>query len=400
MPLAPLMSTAARGAAEQARQTRQERKSRLSVPLILLTIDVATIVCAVLLGVRLLASQPQSKTAWLIALIAFAMACGVLLGRQEYGYWMPTALRIDLGGLAWSLDLARNLTPGLFMLLCFDLFTEQERFPRWLLVAWAVQLALDEPGRALIPSSWTYARFATQAAPAFLQALFAGFALYWTLADWRFDLVETRRAIRALTLAVGGGLIIAGGLLTQVLIDPASHASYIAHEVLSVADLAVVAFVLFRVTDGDVARYLGIDGAGPTVRRRPAAEAGPDPALARLTALLEEERVYEREGLSLHELAVRVGAPEYRVRRLIHEQLGYRNFRALLHDYRIRDACRQLGDPALRGTPILTIALSVGYASINTFSRGFREAKGMTPSAWREAQLAVAEIPAPERTGE
>jgi AraC-like DNA-binding protein len=162
----------------------------------------------------------------------------------------------------------------------------------------------------------------------------------------------------------------------------------------------VVAFVLFRASDGDVARYLGVNGAGATVRQRPAAEVGPDPALARLTALLEEERVYEREGLSLHELAVRVGAPEYRVRRLIHEQLGYRNFRALLHDYRIREACRQLGDPALRGTPILTIALSVGYASINTFSRGFREAKGMTPSAWREAQLAAAEIPAPGRTGE
>ena len=372
----------------------------MSVQIILLAIDVATIVCAMLLSVRVLASQPHSKTARLIALIAFAMACGVVLAHQEYGYWMPAAFRIDIGGWVWFLDLARNLTPGAFMLLCFDLFTERERFPRWLLVLLAVQLGLDEPGRALIPSTWTYARFTTQTAPALLQAVFAGFALYWTLVDYRFDLVETRRAIRVLTLVVGGGLIIATGLLTQVLIDPDSYANYIAHEVLTAANLALIAFMLFRVSDGGFARYLDVSVAGAAVRRQPPVQAGPDPGLVRLTTLLEEERIYERESLSLNELAVRVGVPEYRLRKLIHEQLGYRNFRALLHDYRIREACRQLSDPALRSTPILTIALSVGYASINTFSRGFREAKKVTPSAWREAELRAAGMNGDAPSGE
>ena len=340
-----------------------------------------------LLSVRLLASQPRSKTARLIALIAFATACGVVLAHQEYGYWMPAAFRIDVGGWACFLDLARNLTPGAFMLLCFDLFTEEKRFPRWLLVLVTMQLGLDQPGRALIPSTWTDARFATQTAPALLQAVFAGFALHWTLADYRFDLVETRRAIRVLILVIGGGLIMATGLLTQVLIDPDSYANYIAHEVLTAANLAVIAFVLFRASDGGIARYLDVSVAGAIVRQRPPIQAGPDPGLVKLITLLEEERIYESEGLSLNELAVRVGVPEYRLRKLIHEQLGYRNFRALLHDYRIREACRQLSDPAMRGTPILTIALSVGYASINTFSRGFREAKRVAPSAWREAEL-------------
>ncbi len=358
----------------------------MSASLILLAIDVATIVCAALLAARVLISQPRLASARLMALIAFAMACGVLLGRQEFGDWAPPAFRIDLDGWAWFLDLARNLTPGLVMLLCFTLFTERRRLPRWLLVLLVIQLGLDEPGRALIPSAWRYARFATQTAPALLQMIFAGFTLYWTVADWRFDLVETRRAIRALTLAVGGGLIIASGLL-QVLIDPDSHANYIAHEALAVADLAILAFILFRVTGGDVGRYLDFESARATVRQAPAPTTDLDPALARLTALLEEERICEQEGLSLKELAERVGVPEYRLRRLIHEQLGYRNFNALLHDYRIREACRQLSDPALRRTPILTIALSVGYASINTFSRGFREIMGVTPSAWREARL-------------
>ena len=72
----------------------------------------------------------------------------------------------------------------------------------------------------------------------------------------------------------------------------------------------------------------------------------------------------------------------------------------MLHAYRIREACRQLSDPALRRTPILTIALSGGYAAINTFSRGFREVMGMTPSAWREARLGVGETPDAAGTGE
>lgn len=383
-----------------AARTLQERESHLSAPLTLLAIDVATIVCAVLLAVLVLASQPQLRSARLIALIAFAMACGVLLGHQEYGYWIPPAFRIDVGGWAWFLDLARNLTPGLFMFLCFTLFTERRRSPRWLLLLPAVQLGLDEPGRAIIPSAWEYARFATQTAPALLQTLFAGFALYWIVADWRFDLVETRRRIRALTLAVGCGLIIATALLTQVLIDPNSHASYSAHEALAVADLMILAFVLFRVADGGVGRYLDFEPARATVRQRPTADTDLGPALARLTALLEEERICEQEALSLKALADRVGLPEYRLRKLIHEQLGYRNFNALLHDYRIREACRQLSDPALRRTPILTIALSVGYASINTFSRGFREITGVTPSAWREAKLAASGRPPAAPKGE
>jgi len=78
-----------------------------------------------------------------------------------------------------------------------------------------------------------------------------------------------------------------------------------------------------------------------------------------------------------------VGAPEYRLRKIIHEQLGYQNFNAFLHEYRIRDACQQLRDPKMQRIPILTIALSIGYQSINTFNRGFREILGMTPSAYR-----------------
>ncbi len=358
----------------------------MRAPLVVLSLDVATLVCAALLCARVLASRPRLRSAQLIALIAFSLGCGVVLGHQEYGYWMPQAFRIDVGAWAAFLNLARNLTPGLVMLLCFTLFTDRQRFPRWLLVLLAVQLALEEPGRSLVPPAWRYARLATQVAPALLQALFAGFALYWTVADWRADLIERRRRTRLVTLVVIGLVTLVSSLLTRVLIAPDGPADYGVHIALTGADLALLAFVLFQLTNGDVGRNLAFEPA-ITPPLPPTAETNPDPALLRLTRVLETERVWQREGLSLKDLADLVGLPEYRLRRLIHEELGYRHFNALLHHHRIREACRQLSDPALRRTPVLTIALSVGYGSINTFSRGFREIVGETPSAWRAAAL-------------
>jgi AraC-like DNA-binding protein len=50
-----------------------------------------------------------------------------------------------------------------------------------------------------------------------------------------------------------------------------------------------------------------------------------------------------------------------------------------------------LRDPKMQRIPILTIALSTGYQSVNTFNRGFREIVDMTPSAYR----ALSEPPVP-----
>ncbi len=361
----------------------------MNAPLIFLTVEVATIVCAALLILRVLFSRPTLPSAQLIALIAFGAACNVVLGHQEYGPWMPPAFRIEVGGWAGFLNLARNLTPGAIMLLCHTLFTDRRRFPRWLLVLLAVQLCLEEPGRWLIPKTWPYARFVAQTAPGLLQTLFVGFAFCWIATEWRGDLIEARRRARAMTLVVVGLVTLLSVLLTRVVIDPSSAANYAVHVALTAVELAVLASVLLRLTGGDVGRSLDFVFTPSAPRApRPNLDTELGPSLARLSALLDDDRICEEEGLSLKGLADRVGLPEYRLRKLIHEELGYRNFNALLHHYRIREACRRLADPCQKRTPILTIALSVGYASVNTFSRGFREIMGVTPSAYREAMLA------------
>ncbi len=48
--------------------------------------------------------------------------------------------------------------------------------------------------------------------------------------------------------------------------------------------------------------------------------------------------------------------------------------------------------------PILTIALTVGYNSINPFNRAFRDTKGMTPSAYRAQAQAERAVPSANQT--
>jgi AraC-like DNA-binding protein len=116
--------------------------------------------------------------------------------------------------------------------------------------------------------------------------------------------------------------------------------------------------------------------------RRPAATAAPlPPEILRLNALMDEERPWQDCDLTVAALAAKLGVPEYRLRKLINETLGHRNFAAFLNSYRLTAAAAALkAEPKL---PILTIALDNGFGSIGPFNRAFRENFGMTPSQWR-----------------
>ena len=86
-------------------------------------------------------------------------------------------------------------------------------------------------------------------------------------------------------------------------------------------------------------------------------------------------------------LAGRLAVQEHRLRRLINQHLGYRNFNAFLNHYRIGEARIQLGDIAMARIPVLTIAMDLGYRSLSPFNKAFKEITGATPTEYRRAQL-------------
>ena len=100
------------------------------------------------------------------------------------------------------------------------------------------------------------------------------------------------------------------------------------------------------------------------------------------------ERAYRREGLTIGSLSAELGVPEYRLRQLINEGLGHRNFNAFLNRYRIEEAQAALADPEQREVPVLTIAMDAGFQSVGPFNRAFRAATDLTPTEFRRLAMA------------
>ena len=100
-----------------------------------------------------------------------------------------------------------------------------------------------------------------------------------------------------------------------------------------------------------------------------------------------EEGTWRREGLSIAQLAAEVETPPHVLRRIINQELGYRNFSSFLSKWRIAEAKKVLSDPVRARDQILQIALEVGYGSVAPFNRAFKDALGVTPSEFRKAAM-------------
>ena len=352
--------------------------------LLFFAVETIGLFAVVLLGSRLIVSAPARRNVQLAALICLNAACARLLARQEYSFWIPAAYDIDVGMLASPMNLLRNMTPGLFMVLCHSLFREGRRLPRWLLGAFVAQCLLEEPVPLLLGSHAAQYDL-LKVMPASLQLLFVCFGMYWTLSGWRADLVEDRRRLRKIFIAIVGTFVFAMILGERLLIPWQSAALFDLHITLSMVGALLSSVMLWIMFRPDAAAYLDPFRS----EGRVAVERPPDDSdLESLRRVLDVERVYHDSELTVASLAARVAIPEYRLRRVIHERLQYRNFNALLHRYRIEEACVLLADAEQRHLPILTIALTVGYNSINPFNRAFRELKGMTPSEFRARAFA------------
>lgn len=119
-----------------------------------------------------------------------------------------------------------------------------------------------------------------------------------------------------------------------------------------------------------------------------AAQSNIDPRdqllLESLKFQIETERIYKAPGLTIRKLAEILNTPEHRLRNLINAGLGYRNFSSFLNHYRIEAIKVAFSEPQNSRIPVLTIALDYGYNSLAPFNRAFRDAEGMTPSAYRK----------------
>lgn len=216
-------------------------------------------------------------------------------------------------------------------------------------------------------------------------------AMALILRSGRVDLVEERRRIRVPFLA--------------------AVASY--SILLSLAQIGAIAGFgasWFGLADASAQVALGLVGAAVLLEAREAlfGRAVPDRAappgdpdrlwLERLEQAMERDGLWRREGLTIGTLADAVGLPEHRLRRLINDRLGHRNFPSFINQQRIAAAKAALSDPDSASRTVASIAYDLGFGSLGPFNRAFREATGLTPTEYRRRAQAEAS-PIPEKAG-
>jgi AraC-like DNA-binding protein len=106
--------------------------------------------------------------------------------------------------------------------------------------------------------------------------------------------------------------------------------------------------------------------------------------LMKLNHLLEVDKLYRDEAISLNSLAEKLSiAPRY-LSQIVNEQLN-KNFRELINGYRIDEARELLTNPKKREMDfsIMAIAFEVGFNSKEVFNRTFKKHTGMTPTEYK-----------------
>lgn len=309
---------------------------------------------------------------------------GMLLNTLPDYYNAPVSLDV----VAWILHVP-NI--ALLWLFALSLFQDDFKMQR---IHWAVLIATF----VLLPGIQASIFLENQPSTLFFVAAnrTLGFALlahlFWTAWSGRKDdLIEARRRTRLwfiLGLGITATVILAGESIHYGITfdndDPKWFTT--ARSIIAMPMIIVGALWFLKLQP----ETLLFERTAPA----PIVEAKVDPkdsaTHARLVAAMEDSKLYREQGLGIGDLAAKLNVPEHQLRALINKGLGYRNFAAFLNQYRLAEAKAALADPEQARTPILTIAMDVGYASLATFNRAFKSEEGTTPSAFRTEALAEA----------
>jgi AraC-like DNA-binding protein len=220
---------------------------------------------------------------------------------------------------------------------------------------------------------------------------FIALAVAQTVASWSADLVEGRRRVRVFIVSAAA---LYGGLNAVLQIALSGNgASELANALNSAALAAVVgsiAIAMMRVDGADlfpVAPETKADAIETVAAETSAADQKLIDALLRL---MSDERIYRHDNVTIGTLATRLAIPEYRLRRLINQRLGYRNFNVFLNEHRIAEAKAALADPNQAEVPVITIAMDAGFQSLGPFNRAFKATTGVTPTEYRRLKVSAA----------
>ena len=235
-------------------------------------------------------------------------------------------------------------------------------------------------------------------------------AFFAIVSRWRTDLVEPRRRLRSILVVLGAIQILLVTVVELVLgqVDAPLQLELLNSLILLGLIMAIATWLLLiqpdslpvllgisnpvapAVASTSITSALAIpENSNTTDEQQPdrlkAIELG---WLKALNQHMEVDAGYRDTELTIRTLSKHIAVPEHRLRQLINQHLGYRNFNEYLNRFRIAEAASRLADPEQEHLPILTVAMEVGYGSLTPFNRAFKLQFDQTPSQFRREKIA------------
>lgn len=289
-----------------------------------------------------------------------------------------------LGAMYLLLDLPSVVGASLAWIFVTEFFEESKRFDRRKLIPFGVvlvnaviaKMAPPEIARGL----WLLHNFITVG--------LMSHVLIIVVRSWSSDLVERRRlVVTPLYVFTSLYSISVAFVQTMELFTFAARQPSMFAALMLLGSSALGAFVfgqagpeLFR---QNKAPEPNVHAREPTVSLSPAEKA----LAAELDRLMKEERLYRTPDLRISTLTRHLRVPEHRLRQLLNQGLGFRNFNAFIGQWRIDEAREALADPEQLLVPISTIAIDSGFQSLAPFNRAFKRETGLTPTEFRTRAL-------------
>ncbi|MBP6014272.1 MAG: helix-turn-helix transcriptional regulator [Alphaproteobacteria bacterium] len=212
-----------------------------------------------------------------------------------------------------------------------------------------------------------------------------GFAVATAWTIWRGhrdDLVEQRRRLRPILMGAAVLYVVGIGVSELGFRGAPPPATLTLLNAAALAGFAVATLLAFvRGPTADL--FVPVRATIPIPAVAPVTDALVEPLLA----LFLQDRLHREPELAVADVARKLGVAEHRLRTLINQQLGHRNFAAFVNGYRLAEAKAALSDPKQAAVPVSTIALDSGFGSLGVFNRAFKAETGQTPTAFRQSAL-------------
>ncbi|QOL26831.1 AraC family transcriptional regulator [Thalassotalea sp. LPB0316] len=285
----------------------------------------------------------------------------------------------------WISHIGGNALPGVFWLVSLSVFGDHNQLKRWQYIAASMTLvvplfiALIESTKLVVVADYPAIYGLTRYGGLLFELVLVCHALITAAHYWRDDLVKERRYLRGSVIGLSAFYIFVV-IVVEQLFDTQWHGVFLIKSISLFALIAGINFFLFQLNPRSL-----FETQKPSERvetEKPSTAVSKE--LTAILQVMEQDKLYQQEGLTITSLAKHLGMHEYKLRNLINGELGYRNFNDFLNYYRIREVTHYLIEPEHLSTPVLTLALESGFRSLSSFNKAFKAQHGLTPTEYRK----------------